>query len=64
MPRIVNDWWDDLDRDPSDEGVDFAQEYLGRELGHDPRCHAVQAVAVHFDKWIEKRKAGEQRIRK
>lgn len=53
MARLVNEYWDDLDRDPSDEGLQFARDYLGHD--HSPRCHAVQSLAVFYDKFKERR---------
>jgi hypothetical protein len=51
MPRLVNTWWNDLDRDPSDDGLRFALMYYGVNMS--PRCHPVQSLAVHYDKFRE-----------
>jgi hypothetical protein len=49
-PKVrPNQHWDDLDGEPSEEGIRFASHYVGVSL--DKRCHAIQALAVYFDKW-------------
>lgn len=52
MARMVNEYWDDLDRDPSDEGVRFAHEFYGAD--HPTSCHAIQSLAVFYDRFKEK----------
>jgi hypothetical protein len=56
---MVNEHWDDLDRAPSEEGLRFAREYLG--WSHPPNCHAVQAVAVFYDRFKEKERGDGSR---